>query len=71
MKWSHNEMVARRNILEMKWCQNETFVHTNGHTVKLSHDEIPTHLCLDGRAIKWFYDKIPTHILGWSHYEME
>ena len=55
----------------MKWCQNEIFVHTNGHTVKLSHDEIPTHLCSDGRAMKCFYDKIPTHMLGWSHNEME
>ena len=71
MKWSHNEMVARRNILEMKWCQNEIFVHTNGHTVKFSNDEIPTHLCSDCRAMNWFYDKIPTHMLGWSHNEME
>ena len=55
----------------MKWCQNEIFVHTNGHTVKLSHDEIPTHLCSDCRAMNWFYDKIPTHMLGWSHNEME
>ena len=55
----------------MKWCQNEIFENTNGYTMKLLHDEIPTHLCCDGYAMKWFYDKIPTHMLGWSHHEME